>query len=174
MAPGRCPRAHSLSSRTSTSVNFSPVSIRLFTAATFVSLTCLFASFTKARNFAACAMQFSPIRSSFQPTIAPGKQSSARFLRLIVEFCVCVWDGSAGRPLTSRSSCVRANLRLRRLLRTLLCKGTNQHHQIPAYLFGGAISLAPGHFPAPVGHDVKQFPVGHFCDRTGIAPIVQV
>src|SRR6266478_5912743 len=54
---GRCPFAHSLSSRTSTSRNFSPASMRRFTSATLVSLIFFFASFTSFRNCAAWAIE---------------------------------------------------------------------------------------------------------------------
>src|SRR5215813_12476273 len=50
MAPGMCPLAHSLSSRTSTRTNCSPASARRFTSGTFVSLTFFFASLTSFRN----------------------------------------------------------------------------------------------------------------------------
>src|ERR1700687_4765480 len=50
---GKMPLTHSLSSRTSTSRNFSPASLRRFTSATLVSLIFFFASLTSFRNCAA-------------------------------------------------------------------------------------------------------------------------
>src|SRR6267154_867920 len=57
MAPGRCPLAHSLSSRVSTTRNFSLASMRRLTSATFVSLIFFFASFTSFRNCGAWAIE---------------------------------------------------------------------------------------------------------------------
>src|SRR5579863_3934028 len=53
-APGRCPLAHSWSSLTSTSRNFSPLSIRFFTTATLVSLIRGFTSLTSFKNCGEC------------------------------------------------------------------------------------------------------------------------
>src|SRR6266851_8449410 len=59
-APGKCPFAHSLSSRTSTSKKFSPPCIRRFTSVTFVSFTRVFASLTSFRNCGECFMEILP------------------------------------------------------------------------------------------------------------------
>src|SRR5579863_2581249 len=60
-APGRCPLAHSWSSLTSTSRNFSPLSIRLFTSATLVSLIRGFTSLTSFKNCGECFIAQLPI-----------------------------------------------------------------------------------------------------------------
>src|SRR4051794_14695834 len=68
IAPAMCPLLHSLSSRTSTRVSFSPASMRFLTSATLVSLTRDLASLTMARNPGACCMVF--LRSHYFTTEA--------------------------------------------------------------------------------------------------------
>src|SRR5208283_2676328 len=57
---------------------------------------------------------------------------------------------------------------------TLLAERMHQVHQIPAYLFFGAIAFTANHFPLPVGDDVEELAIGHLLDRGGIAPVVQL
>src|SRR5712692_9318883 len=56
---------------------------------------------------------------------------------------------------------------------TLLTKGANQVHEVPAYLFRRSIAFA-GHLPFAAADDPKELAVGHLLDGRSIAPVMQV
>src|SRR5271157_5030239 len=119
MAPGKWPLAHSLSSRTSTSTNFSPASMRRLTSGTLVSLTRFFASFTMERNFGACAIWVPPRRLETHDSAVPKKRDAPK---------------DTGRRYNESRMLQR--LWLGGILPWFSSEGVHQVHQIPArFLF---------------------------------------
>src|ERR1700746_1593059 len=132
--------------------------MRRFTSATFVSFTRFFASFTSARNFAACATKasISLLNLKFHHNAASKKKKSAARL--------C---GRSLLLLLFRPQPLRFHRRV------LFRKRPHHVHQIPAQFFPGPIALAAGHFSPPIGNDVEQFAVRHLCQRLRIPPVLQ-
>src|SRR5208283_368055 len=153
MAPGKWPLAHSLSSRTSTSTNFSPASMRRLTSGTLVSLTRFFASFTMERNFGARAigcllagwkLMIAQCAKKRRPKDTGRRYNESRMLQRL-------WLGG--------------------ILPWFCSEGVHQVHQIPARFLFRAVTFATDHFSAAVGDDVEQFAVGVLGDGAGITPI---
>src|SRR6266481_1434442 len=166
MAPGRCPLAHSLSSRVSTTRNFSPASMRRLTSATFVSLIFFFASFTNFRNCGAWA-----IEKLLQEVIA-GEHSTeekpSRSAPCQAESSNGVQNGS-GR---NWQRLTRRRFRLRLIPCTLLGKGAHQVHEIPAFLLRRSVAFAR-HLSLAIADYPEEFAVGHFLKSSSVAPIAE-
>src|SRR6266850_3862066 len=166
MAPGRCPLAHSLSSRVSTTRNFSPRSMRRLTSATFVSLIFFFASFTNLRNCGAWAI------ARLLQEVIPGQHNTEDKVLEIspllsrIEQWVQNGSGRNWQRLTRR------RLRLRLIPCTLLGKGAHQVHEIPACLLRRSVAFAR-HLSLAIADYPEEFAVGHFLKSSSVAPITE-
>src|SRR5580658_1824484 len=163
-APGRCPLAHSLSSRTSTRISFSPASMRLLTSGTFVSLTRCLASWTSFKNCGACAMASSRISLGKKGnTRAVGGGRSARTTAVQGARYSCTSYRTPSRVLTYSGRGFVSGVFLR--------KRPHQIHHVPSHGFGQAIALAH-HLSFAFGDDEKNLSVGLARERCGIVPVV--
>src|SRR5258708_4258854 len=167
-APGRCPFAHSLSSRTSTSRNFSPASLRRFTSATLVSLTFFFASFTSFRNCGAWAIGKTPSKNDLEMRITRANAPLGLALRSLPPSGFLDEDGSK----RSRGFLILRTFALRPFYRALLGKRAHQVHEIPSDFFRRSIAFAR-HLPLTLANNPKELAVSHLFDGRSVAPVTE-
>src|SRR6266851_8778521 len=167
-APGRCPFAHSLSSRTSTSRNFSPALLRRFTSATFVSLIFFFASFTNFKNCAAWA-----IGKLLQGMIR-GEHNTNAMTSLVARRGHSESKNSGrGGPNEISQRLTRRRLCLWFIRGALFRKRAHQVHEVPADFFRRSVAFAR-HLPFTVADNPKELAVRHLFDGRSVAPVAQL
>src|SRR5260370_40138676 len=166
MAPGRCPFAHSLSSRTSTSRNFSPASLRRFTSATLVSLICFFASFTSFRNCGAWAIGKTPSKNDLEMRITQAKCRPSD-LPCSRSRPQASWTKTAQRE--AGGFLILRTFALRPFDRALLGKRAHQVHEVPADFFRRSIAF-PRHLPLPLPTNPKNFAFVHLLHGSTAPP----